>query len=577
MNMAIKRDLWLMAGGIILALTICGPVQATSDESRVLHFPQDRSMGILFVRNTDVKYSTATRGWDVLGQATGTISVPFGKVVRLDISNEASTDLSALAQLKPDDLFMLKLDDTNVDDEQLRHIAGLTGLEMLSLKSTATLGTGLKYLKGLTTLKSLDLSNTHVGNHELANVKELISLETLNLWGTPIDDTGMVHVGELSSLRELVLARLGIGDEGLIHLKKLSKLRKLQLFGTYVTDEGLQHVAGLRELRKLVLRDNQIGNSGLAHLAGLVQMEFLELWGDQITDAGLIHIKEMKKLEWLDLLHTSVTERGLVHVRELTNLKALGLPFKITETGLLQISGLTSLEDITIDTEYITPKGLAALSKLKSLIYVELCGNNMDAVLKVLACLPELRDIGLKEGEVGEGLLQLKSIPALRGLSLSRMQVTSHGTAALAELPPLQFLVLSRMELPSGGLWESIGKHSQLKRLMLTGIQSDITDADVKHLQGLDTLEIVQFDAGHTIEERRFPGVLITDNGLKYLAQLKSLRTLILYNAQKITDQGLQYFAGHPSLRSLRITDSQITEQGLRRLRQTIPGLRCRR
>lgn len=88
--------------------------------------------------------------------------IPAGKELRLNVSPQASTDLSPLARLQPDDLQYLQLSGTRVDNTDLVHLQGLTGLQVLWLYDTRVSDAGLVYLRGLQGLRVLNLRGTLV-------------------------------------------------------------------------------------------------------------------------------------------------------------------------------------------------------------------------------------------------------------------------------------------------------------------------------------------------------------------------------------------------------------------------------
>lgn len=98
-----------------------------TQQTRVLRFPPDRSMGILYVPRRS--YYEELESWE----ARGNVTVPTEKKLTLDISDEASADLSPFAALAPDDLQALSLAHSSVSNVELRHIGKLTGLQELDL------------------------------------------------------------------------------------------------------------------------------------------------------------------------------------------------------------------------------------------------------------------------------------------------------------------------------------------------------------------------------------------------------------------------------------------------------------
>ncbi len=537
----------LLGAGVLVVL--CVPAARVSAETRVLHFPKDRSMGTVCVLDWGSLETAGYSDWQVLCEATGDVAVPAGKAVRLDLSREVGKDLAPLAALEPNNVQMLFCRFVELWDDELRHVAHLTGLREIYLRDTGILGTGLKHLAGLKSLEDLDVGNTHVGDNELAHLVGLASLRSLHLSGTPTNDEGMVHVGKIASLESLGLSR-GVGDEGLRHLRNLANLHWLSGGSQAISDEGL------------------------AHLAGLTRMESLDLRGTRISDAGLVHLKQMAELRHLCLYGTRVTERGFVHLEGFRKLESLDVLFGVGDSGLAALSKLPSLKNVTIDGDSITAEGLALLPAMKSLehLYVDNT-DRMDAIIGGLPELPRLKRLTLGTGLTDGGLLGLRNMASLSELVVGPARLTGKGIAALAPLPSLQMLSIDQMELASPDEWASFAKLSALRRLSLKHIRSRVSDAHVAHLADLQSLTDLSLSA-IVIEGRKVISwsMDVTDEGLSHIAKLKKLESLSLHGA-KITDQGLQQLAELPELKWLDLQGCGVTEGGLKRLKKRLPAL----
>lgn len=127
--------------------------------SRYVRFPTDRSLGVLWVREYSTEHYTF---WEPYGEARGTVIVPEGKDLRLNMSPQASTDLSPLSALQAEDLQYLQLSGTRVTNVGLSYLRGLTGLRVLWLYDTRISDAGLGHLQGLTGLRVLNLRSTLV-------------------------------------------------------------------------------------------------------------------------------------------------------------------------------------------------------------------------------------------------------------------------------------------------------------------------------------------------------------------------------------------------------------------------------
>ncbi len=158
------------------------------------------------------------------------------------------------------------LADTQVTDERLRQLQGLTYLEELQLRGPQVTNAGLKHLGGLIRLQWLDLSKTRVTDAGLEHLKGLYQLQSLDLSHTQITDAGLEHLKGLTQLQELELDSDEVTEAGLKHLRRLAQLTRLNLGGTQVTDAGLEHLKGLTQLESLDLGDTEVTDGGVKKL-----------------------------------------------------------------------------------------------------------------------------------------------------------------------------------------------------------------------------------------------------------------------------------------------------------------------
>ncbi len=144
---------------------------------------------------------------------------------------------------------------SEIDDEGLAHVAGMTRLRRLSLNSTKVTDKGLVYLQALRELQVLDLANTQICGSGLNHCSQMSKLEILALNGTQLDDQGAAHLRNNTGLRRLYLYGTRVTDRCVVDLAALRELESLVVSATGLTDEGE------RELRRKlpntnVYRDN---------------------------------------------------------------------------------------------------------------------------------------------------------------------------------------------------------------------------------------------------------------------------------------------------------------------------------
>ena len=193
-----KKTILFLALAVIggLSFVYVEDTKANKSGTRIIHFPKDRSMGLVHVGELRTLDPLWWQGWEAIGEAKGDVRVPINKAVRLDISTEASEDISPLAALGPDDIQALSFNwnRCNIDDSDLQHLSGLTGLKHLGLSSTQIKGPGLVHLSGLKSLEALLLGRTEISDDSLKHVARLKSLKRLDLGSTKVTDAGLVHL-----------------------------------------------------------------------------------------------------------------------------------------------------------------------------------------------------------------------------------------------------------------------------------------------------------------------------------------------------------------------------------------------
>ena len=113
---------------------------------------------------------------------------------------------------------------------------------------------------------SVRLLWTEITDDDLRHVSGLTNLQDLGLDNTQITDDGLRHLSGLTKLERLDLAFGQITDDGLKHLSGLTNLERLDLFGTQITDDGLRHLSGLTKLVMLRVAYTQITDEGKKNL-----------------------------------------------------------------------------------------------------------------------------------------------------------------------------------------------------------------------------------------------------------------------------------------------------------------------
>jgi hypothetical protein len=162
----------------------------------------------------------------------------------------------------------------------------------------------------------LDLLDTQVQDAELKELAGFQNLRVLNLGGTKITDAALKALAGLTSLQSLDLANTKLTDAGLKELAALANLQVLDLGGTRVTDAGLKELAGLMNLQVVFVNGTRVTDAGLKALAGVEGLRSLCLSGNVVTDVGLKDLARLKSLHTLYLGGTRVTDAGVTELRK---------------------------------------------------------------------------------------------------------------------------------------------------------------------------------------------------------------------------------------------------------------------
>jgi Leucine-rich repeat (LRR) protein len=291
-------------------------------------------------------------------------------------------------------------------------------------------------------LESLDLSHTHVTDLGLGFVAKLSKLENLNLYfAEHVTESGVARLAELANLETLNLRGARMSDSGMEFLSHLANLRELDVGITQITDTSLEHLEGLAHLEKLALGGNRIGQSGLIFLQFLPALKHLDLSGAQITDSGV----------W------SVT---------------------LTDLNIKRIATLEGLEVLNLaaaDNGYVAAIG-DGVPRLRNRIQIT------DLSMPELRTLPRLRSLDLSRSEVtAKGLTELAALPKLENIVLAYCEKVDDSAArALLDLKALRSLDLSHSQLTDGGL-ALLEKHGGLKNLYVSG--TAVTPSAVAHFR----------------------------------------------------------------------------------------------
>jgi hypothetical protein len=379
-----------------------------------------------------------------------------------------------------------------------------------------------------------------------------------------------------------------VTDEGLRHLARLPLLEHLDLSGTAVTDAGLQLLRDLPHLRTLSIASSRISADGMAALAHCENLERLHLWAGDVGDAAIRALAGKRRLRHLEIA-LSDAGRALLHELPVfkewqggeATLSLLGrnaLPNHLAirgtfgNRGMQLLRGLDGLFSLDIDDSRLAITA-AALEPLVSLPHLgALSVDAKDDWMPYLAQMRGLRFLAAQDTAAGDdgfvalsrsrsieyiwgrrchnlrtrGFAALANMPALRGLSVSCLNVDDGGISTLPEFPALRELM--PMDVPDAG-YRHIGRCGGLESLILMYCRNT-TDAATEHITGLSNLAYY-FNSYTTI----------TDRTPELLSTMDSLERITFDTCHELTDAGVARLARLPRLRELRVSGRGVTAE----------------
>ena len=587
---AVMLVLFGLVAGFLRANEVRSPDSgAAAAPTRVLHFPQDQSVGVVYLQDENLVIPETVKGYhsgytyaerENFSCARGDVHIPAGKRVILTIRGVGASPeryRKALKSLGPDDLHGLEfLFIPALNDDIMPLVARLTGLRKLSLGGVQVSTRGLAPLAQLPKLEELYTPKgmTDAGMAEIAKIQ---SLKSLDVFHDRMTDEGLRSLGKLASLEVLCLyGNSKMTDDGLKALTQLRSLRHLRLgMEGLFTDHGMDYLAVMPSLKVLWLDTHNVTDEGLRRLSKSRSLERLCIcWLDNITDRGIAYLTAMSQLKGLNATHVNLlTNATMAHLATMPNIDDLRLPYRFTDAGINHLANLDHLKHLSvngIDKSPLTDKALATISNFRQLEELHIGGtgftNEGIELLQNLENFSALH-IAFWSGLDNETLKQLAKLQKLKSLSFGfSNNVTMSGLNALNRLSGLESISVYDIRQDDGGLDLSGLKELRGLRIMMwnkatwvdNGFVStwdEYHDSDLTFLSGLTNMEDLSLTG---------PG--IGDTGLKHLAPLTNLKYLQIGGSANLTDDGLIHLADMRRLDTLFIGDSRITGQGLAHL-----------
>ena len=160
-----------------------------------------------------------------------------GHVLSLIASKEAP-DIHLFAEFP--ELEDVILNTSVLKREEVAKLSQLSQVKSLGLSRTNVQDDWLPDLFGMTGLENLYLSETQITDEALQHLASFPRLKMVNLNETAITDAGMTILAEHPSLETLYVVLTSFSDAGLMNLKASSSLKQVFVKGTPVTEQGIE-------------------------------------------------------------------------------------------------------------------------------------------------------------------------------------------------------------------------------------------------------------------------------------------------------------------------------------------------
>ena len=202
---------------------------------------------------------------------------------------------------------------------------------------------------------------------------------------------------------------------------------------------------------------------------------------------------------------------------------------------------------------------LEVLTQLVAITTVSLRGQTQidDAAMPTIAKLSTVKvlDLGVCVQITSKGIEAIRLMPELQDINLERTAFDNDAIGFLRETPKLKRIRLARTSLGDSAM-TSLKDETQLELLDMAHVSGNegVTDVGLLQLSGLTKMRSL-----------RIWGSQITDEGLKAVKDMKDLRVLSVEDAY-VVGPGLEYIGGLSKLTELKFFQTYLTPDSLKHL-----------
>jgi Leucine-rich repeat (LRR) protein len=265
------------------------------EQSRTLHFPSGKPIGIIFVGNDKLVFGHIVKYRRIAGASgTMTIHVPSGQRVLFEANRRVFENPACLDLVSPQGLDVIKIGGISLDD-----------------KEDGMCDKALEHAVHFQGLQEMDIDRSEATDKGIAKLKAIPSLLCISCFMSSIDGSCFKELATLPALKALRVSHCTLDRKNLEYLKNFPKLQTLDVGRTHLDAVGTKSLALCKNLRELSVRGNQgFDDNCLSILCSLKNLKFLDLRETPVTLAGVkrLHALKLSQLQLPRALNDNLTE-----------------------------------------------------------------------------------------------------------------------------------------------------------------------------------------------------------------------------------------------------------------------------
>lgn len=180
----------------------------------------------------------------------------------------------------------------DVNDNIITLVRRMADLRILDIIFTQITDLGMLTFSQMFGLRVLDLGGSiNITDAGVKHLAGLSNLEVLRLWDSAISDACLATLAKLPNLRELFLGGTKITGSGFSAFADHGHLKGLDVRASMVDDNGLKVISQMSSLEWLDLSLTEITNTGLKHLYRMKHLQRLQLGSTKVAALGVVDLK----------------------------------------------------------------------------------------------------------------------------------------------------------------------------------------------------------------------------------------------------------------------------------------------